>query len=76
MLVAALTVFVSRRGLLLGLLMLTRGVVVGSLRVMERGVMVCGGLPVMLDRQVFVMFSLSRLPFHSMISLPVSHRAT
>ena len=37
MLVAVLTVFVSRRGVLLGLLMLAVGVVVGRLQVMVRG---------------------------------------
>ena len=56
MLVAVLTVFVSRRGVLLGLLMLTVGVVVSRLQVMVRGrVMVCGGLHVMFDRRVFVL---------------------
>jgi hypothetical protein len=46
---AVLTVFVSRRGVLLGLLILAMRVVVG------RRVMVCGDLHVMLDRQAFVL---------------------
>jgi hypothetical protein len=52
--VAMLAVFVSRRRVLLGLLVLSVGVMVGCLQVMVRGgMMVCGGLPVMLDRRVF-----------------------
>jgi hypothetical protein len=51
--VALLTVVVSRRRVLLGLLVLPVGVMVGRLQVMVRGgVMVCGGLSVMLDRRV------------------------
>ena len=56
MLVAVLTVFVSRRRVLLGLLMLAMGVVVGRLQVMVRGrVMVCGGLHVILDGRVLAL---------------------
>ena len=52
--VAMLTVVVSRCRVFLGLVVLPVGVVVGCLQVMVRGgVMVCGGLPVMLDRRVF-----------------------
>jgi hypothetical protein len=48
--------FVSRRGVLLGLLMLAMSVVVGRLQVMVRGrVMVGGGLHVMLDGRMFVL---------------------
>jgi hypothetical protein len=49
-----LTVVVSRCRVFLGLVVLPVGVVVGCLQVMVRGgVMVCGGLPVMLDCRVF-----------------------
>ena len=52
--VAMLTVVVSRRRVLLGLLVLPVGVMVGRLQVMVRGgVMMCGRLPVMLDGRVF-----------------------
>ena len=52
--VAVLAVLVSRRRVLLGLLVLPMGVIVGRLQVMVRGgVMVCGGLTVMLDGRVF-----------------------
>jgi hypothetical protein len=52
--VAMLTVVVSRCRVFLGFLVLPVRVMVGCLQVMVRsGVMVCGGLPVMLDRRVF-----------------------
>jgi ABC-type transport system involved in cytochrome c biogenesis permease component len=52
--VAMLTVVVSRRRMLLGLVVLPVGMMVSCLQVMVRGsVMVCGGHPVMLDRRVF-----------------------
>jgi hypothetical protein len=62
MLVAVLAMFVSRRRVLLGLLMLAMGVVVGRLQVMvRRRVMVCGGLHVMLDGRVFVLLCHGRV---------------
>jgi hypothetical protein len=55
MLVAMLTMLVSRRRVLLGLLVLPVRMMVGRLLVVVCGdVMVCGGLPVMLDGRVFV----------------------
>jgi hypothetical protein len=49
--VAMLALLVTRRRVLLGILMLPVGVVVGCHQVMVRGgMMVCGGLSVMLDR--------------------------
>jgi hypothetical protein len=52
--VAVLTLLVSRRRVLLGLVVLSVGVMVGRLRVMVcGGVMVCCGLPMVLDGRVF-----------------------
>jgi hypothetical protein len=54
MLVAVLTMIVSRRRVLLGLVVLTVGMMVGRLQVMMSCRMVmCGGLHVMLDGRVF-----------------------
>jgi hypothetical protein len=52
--VGVLAVLVSRRRVLLGLVVLPVGVVVGCLMVVVCGsVMMCGGLPVVLDGRVF-----------------------
>jgi hypothetical protein len=52
-----LTMLVSRRRMLLGLIVLPVGVMLSRLQVMVRsGVMVCGGLTVMLDGRVFRWF--------------------
>jgi hypothetical protein len=54
MLVPMLTVLVSRRRVLLGLLVLPVGVMVGRLMMMVCGsMMVCSGLDVMVDGRVF-----------------------
>jgi hypothetical protein len=54
MLVTVLTMLVSRRGMLLGFLMLPMRVMVGRLQVVVcGGVMVCGGLMVMIHGRVF-----------------------
>jgi hypothetical protein len=53
--VTVLTMIVSRRRMLLGLVVLPMGMMMGRLQVMVCGrVMVCGGLTVMLDGRVFL----------------------
>jgi hypothetical protein len=55
--VAMLTMVVSRRRVLLGFFMLSVLMMVCCHQVMVRGgMMVCGGLPVMLDRRMFGLF--------------------
>jgi hypothetical protein len=52
--VAILTVVVSHCRVLLGVVMLSVGVIVRCLQMVVRGcVVVCGSLPVMLDSRVF-----------------------
>jgi hypothetical protein len=53
---ALLTMLMSRRRVLLGLLVLPVGVMVGRLQVMVcGGVVVCSGLPMMLNGRVFLL---------------------